>query len=43
MKIKQATKPRGEISVFDERVLTKFKVFDGSPDLDTLVKKLEES
>ncbi len=41
-KIKQATQPRGEISVFDERLLTIFKIFYGSPALDTLVKKLDE-
>jgi len=41
MKIKQATKPLGEISVFEERFLTKFDILYGILDLDKLVANID--
>lgn len=41
MKIKQATKPRGDKSVFDERVLIKLEDFSANRDFVMFPTKIE--
>jgi len=43
MNIKQATKPLGEISVFEESVFTKIDILSESLDFDTLPNRADDN
>jgi hypothetical protein len=43
MNIRQATKPLGEISVFEESVFTKIDILSGSLDFDILPNRIEDN